>query len=836
MKTKLLLFLLVIIFFTTLFSNTLEVNLDGSTPYQSIQSAINNSVDADTVLVHPGTYFENINFNGKYITLGSLFLTTQDGSYINQTIIDGNQQGKVIKIESGEDVLVTGITITNGKVGNINTLEGTGSGIFLYNSSLQINHCLIYNNIANNGGGICAYNSSLHFFNTTIMENFASISGGGICSISSNLIFDQNNRSNIYLNSAIRGSDIYLANNEGNLTVYVDTLTVLNPDLFFCCSINSDGVTNQITIDQLNSKITPIDADIYVSPFGNDNNDGLTENTSFKTIRQALIHTKPNSVNPHNINLLPGTYSDSTNGEIYPLSSRDYTTICGVNVNEVILDAEGTNVFTDMYCINSSIKEVTISNGYNDNFISSFYKWDHFQNPNNSFNLNNVLISNSNDEYGVQSIGDVNVTFNNVVYKDNNCPLGGVINYSENQLSHKLINCIFTNNLGNIGIGSSTNTTLIDSIQIINSLFDNNYNDNIEWGSGGSALAIGSKSIADIVNCTFADNIYDQPDNGGAILIKGTDIEVNIYNSILYNNSPYHTYVVNQGSNPINLNFDYSLVDGGEESISTENTNFYYGLNNIDDDPLYMGESALYPYALSEDSPCIDAGTLDLPEWIELPEFDLAGNPRVSGESIDMGCYEYTPFAPPSNLEIDTETGVLFWSRPNYEFPQSYNLFLNGEFIENVNAEIYLYDFSIHLEANQEYIAGVSAVYPNGESITAEIEFIYEPVFGGNNEVPIVENKIINYPNPFGSNSSNRSSGTTIKFILADEGNVELAIYNIKGQKVKNLMKAFSGKGIFEMQWNGKDNNGRSVSSGTYLIKAELDGEVITTNKITVVK
>ena len=99
-----------------------------------------------------------------------------------------------------------------------------------------------------------------------------------------------------------------------------------------------------------------------------------------------------------------------------------------------------------------------------------------------------------------------------------------------------------------------------------------------------------------------------------------------------------------------------------------------------------------------------------------------------------------------------------------------------------------------------------------------------------------MENKIINYPNPFGSNSSNRSSGTTIKFILADEGNVELAIYNIKGQKVKNLMKAFSGKGIFEMQWNGKDNNGRSVSSGTYLIKAELDGEVITANKTTVVK
>ncbi|MFO7896104.1 MAG: hypothetical protein R6U84_04160, partial [Candidatus Cloacimonadales bacterium] len=87
MKAKLLLFILIGMFYSTLFSEILEVNLDGSTPYQSIQTAINASVDADTVLVHPGIYYDNINFNGKSITLGSLFLTTQGEAYINQTII-----------------------------------------------------------------------------------------------------------------------------------------------------------------------------------------------------------------------------------------------------------------------------------------------------------------------------------------------------------------------------------------------------------------------------------------------------------------------------------------------------------------------------------------------------------------------------------------------------------------------------------------------------------------------------------------------------------------------------------------------------------------------------
>jgi len=63
--------------------------------HSTIQAAINASENGDEIIVSPGTYFENLNFNGKAITLGSLFYTTQDTSYISQTIIDGNQIGRV---------------------------------------------------------------------------------------------------------------------------------------------------------------------------------------------------------------------------------------------------------------------------------------------------------------------------------------------------------------------------------------------------------------------------------------------------------------------------------------------------------------------------------------------------------------------------------------------------------------------------------------------------------------------------------------------------------------------------------------------------------------------
>jgi hypothetical protein len=82
-----------------LHSGTIKIPQVGT----KIQAGIDISSNGDTVLVSPGIYYENINFSGKNIVLGSLFLTTGDTSYISQTIIDGSQQGCVVVFESGED-------------------------------------------------------------------------------------------------------------------------------------------------------------------------------------------------------------------------------------------------------------------------------------------------------------------------------------------------------------------------------------------------------------------------------------------------------------------------------------------------------------------------------------------------------------------------------------------------------------------------------------------------------------------------------------------------------------------------------------------------------------
>jgi len=213
-KNFLIVLLFILVNCNYLLSNTIIVDIEGLGDYTSIQEGINNSVDGDTVLVHPGIYVENINYNGENIVLGSLLLATHDTTYIYQTIIDGNHDWGVAIFENGEDSLaiLSGFTITNGFcdasgcptyiaggitcknfsnptltnlwIHNNNGLAyyGFGGVILCYeNSSPRIENVIISENIANTGGGIiCGVNSNPRLLNVSIVNNLAQYNGGGI--------------------------------------------------------------------------------------------------------------------------------------------------------------------------------------------------------------------------------------------------------------------------------------------------------------------------------------------------------------------------------------------------------------------------------------------------------------------------------------------------------------------------------------------------------------------------------------------------------------------------------------------------------------------------------
>ena len=69
-----------------------------------------------------------------------------------------------------------------------------------------------------------------------------------------------------------------------------------------------------------------------------------------------------------------------------------------------------------------------------------------------------------------------------------------------------------------------------------------------------------------------------------------------------------------------------------------------------------------------------------------------------------------------------------------------------------------------------------------------------------------------NYPNPF-------NSSTQISYQLANDSNIRVNIYNLKGELVKSLFEGFQQQGFHNIEWNGDSQSNLSVTSGIYFCR-----------------
>lgn len=96
-------------------------------------------------------------------------------------------------------------------------------------------------------------------------------------------------------------------------------------------------------------------------------------------------------------------------------------------------------------------------------------------------------------------------------------------------------------------------------------------------------------------------------------------------------------------------------------------------------------------------------------------------------------------------------------------------------------------------------------------------------------DVPEQVATLVSYPNPF-------NPSTIIEFTLDRESNVVLAVYNMAGQKVRELLSgSHAAAGVHSVQWDGRDEAGIQVSAGVYISRL-VAGETMKTLKITLVK
>jgi predicted outer membrane repeat protein len=221
----------------------ITVALDGSGDYLKIQDAIDGALEGDKIIVAKGTYFENIIFDGKEITLTST--NPDDWDVVSETIIDGGGIDSVVTFDGTEssECVLTGFTITGGYTDYsdggglgggicaygyqpvptitkciITNNEATGEWLFdgaaggIYNCDGIISDCIITDNIAGDGGGLARCDGKIT--NCTITGNSAGFSGGGLynCNAQIQNCVISNNTSGEYLSDTSGGGGLFYCN------------------------------------------------------------------------------------------------------------------------------------------------------------------------------------------------------------------------------------------------------------------------------------------------------------------------------------------------------------------------------------------------------------------------------------------------------------------------------------------------------------------------------------------------------------------------------------------------------------------------------------------------
>jgi hypothetical protein len=271
----------------------------------------------------------------------------------------------------------------------------------------------------------------------------------------------------------------------------------------------------------------------------------------------------------------------------------------------------------------------------------------------------------------------------------------------------------------------------------------------------------------------------------------------------------------------IDFPLDPPLIDGGGNIIvdSLQVQSIFVDIQNGD-------------FHLAAGSIAIDAGFDTIGYYYP---FDMEYNQRVwDGDNngsaiIDIGPYEYgapalggiqgITYDPTSGLPVDyvlikinNEPGEFTFSDSigNYEYKLPAGVY-------DIYAERVFYDDAV------EYQIEVF----DGEFTEWDIP-MYETVEITQHLIPKTQNLLKNYPNPF-------NPTTNISFNLSFESDVSLSIYNVKGQLVKQLVNEQLSAGPHTIEWNGKDSNNKSVSSGIYYYKVS-SGKDTAINKMLLLK
>jgi len=584
-------------------------------PYCSIQTAIDNAVDTDEIVVAPGTYFERIDFIGKSITLRS-----SDGP--DMAIIDAQQMGTVVSCRSGEGpgTVLEGFTITG----------GTGTDLPDDDPDLGLV-----------GGGMLNTGSSPTVVNCTFVGNTAGDYGGGM----------YNNFSDpTVANCTFDGNTAYRA--AGMLNIYTS-----NPMVIGCTFIgNSAADYGGAMFNFINSDATVINC--LFSGNTADRGGGMYNLFADPTVTDCIF--SGNSAEGLGGGMAGAfsspTVSDSTFSGCTAewgggMANSDYycsptITNCTFTGNTAVSAGGGMNssggcsptVIDCTFSGNTAISGGGMSSDESLTLVDCTF-------DRNEAGRGGGLYCVAGSPMLIRCTFDRNAA----EYRG-----GGL--YSGGQFGHgnpTLVDCTFTGNTAGTDGGGMHNQSNFGPTVTSCTFIGNTAED-------GGGINNKSSSGSKFVNCTFSGNSASRGGGMASNFISGTISNCTfVGNSArngralafdsFYQKAPSHLTMTNcilwDGDDEIWNNDDSTIISSYNDVRGGRS-----GIGNIDADPLFVDPDN-GNFRLLAGSPCIDGGNNNAVAALAGTDFD--GNPRFADDPdtedtgcgvpvvVDMGAYEF---------------------------------------------------------------------------------------------------------------------------------------------------------------------------------------------------
>jgi len=192
--------------------------------------------------------------------------------------------------------------------------------------------------------------------------------------------------------------------------------------------------------------------------------------------------------------------------------------------------------------------------------------------------------------------------------------------------------------------------------------------------------------------------------------------------------------------------------------------------------------------------------------------------------------------SPVDGVQVADTSPVLSWFLPTAAPGTMYDVqysksdeFLDADEISNLEETSIAVD---NLEASEVYYWRVRSRAQDGSVSTySQTANFVAPSVTGVEKLDMIPEKFDvaqNYPNPF-------NPSTIIRYSIPEAAFVTIKVYNMLGQEVVTLLNKEMKSGVYNVTWQGNDNYGNKVSSGTYLYRV-IAGKNILSKKMVLLK